>query len=209
MRKISVLLALLLAGVFCFGQTETEPNNTFNTGNILPANTITACSLGGGDIADYHKVDFSYNGNFYLNVELTNTGSTTKRLHLAVYNSLQYGDEYVGGMYFLQFEINPGETFSDLITLCGKAADEFIIECTSDGEFDYSLEWYPANVSPDDGYNNDAFATATPISFNIEEEGGIRYEYWGNTGFDSVDYFRATLPAADYGQRLFIPESAE
>ena len=46
-------------------------------------------------------------------------------------------------------------------------------------------------------YNNTP-GTASPFSFDIEEEASLGYEFWGNTNFDTVDYFTTTLPAANY-----------
>ena len=186
-----------------FGQSsEVEPNNSFSTASPLEVNDPTTASLGGGDDIDFHGLDFNYNANFYLVLEITNTGSNgTQSLDLSIFNSLKINDEYVGVFSASSFIVDEGETFTTTINVCGLEADSFYLKFESLGDFDYTMEWYPANVyNKDDLYYlyNNTPGTASPFSFDTEEEASLGYEFWGSTNFDTVDYFTTTLPAANY-----------
>ncbi|MBK9937782.1 MAG: hypothetical protein IPP02_05205 [Chitinophagaceae bacterium] len=204
MRRFFLSAILIVAIQFIsFGQSsEVEPNNSFSTASPLVLNDYTTASLGGGDDIDYHGVDFSYNANFYLELEITNTGSNgTQSLDLSIYNSLTINNEYVGVFSSSSFMVDEGETFYHTIYLCGLEADSFYLKFESTGDFEYTMRWYPANVyNKDDLYYlyNNTQGTASPFSYNIEEEASLGYEFWGSTNFDTVDYFTTTLPAANY-----------
>ncbi|MBL0305186.1 MAG: hypothetical protein IPQ25_03860 [Chitinophagaceae bacterium] len=204
MRRFFFSVIFIIATRFIsFGQSsEVEPNNSFSTASPLVLNDYTTASLGGGDDIDLHGVDFSYNANFYLELEITNTGSNgTQSLDLSIYNSLTINNEYVGVFSSSSFMVDEGETFYHTIYLCGLEADSFYLKFESTGDFDYTMRWYPANVyNKDDLYYlyNNTPGTASPFSFDIEEEASLGYEFWGNTNFDTVDYFTTTLPAANY-----------
>ena len=204
-RQRFFLSAILIVAIqfISFGQSsEVEPNNSFSTASPLVLNDYTTASLGGGDDIDYHGVDFSYNANFYLELEITNTGSNgTQSLDLSIYNSLTINNEYVGVFSSSSFMVDEGETFYHTIYLCGLEADSFYLKFESTGDFEYTMRWYPANVyNKDDLYYlyNNTQGTASPFSYNIEEEASLGYEFWGSTNFDTVDYFTTTLPAANY-----------
>jgi hypothetical protein len=199
MKIFSILLTLMITCSCCFGQTEeTEPNNTFNTADDLLLNDQITGDFAGADTVDYHKVNFNYHGNFQLHVQVTNTGTSTQTFRFNTYNSLTISGQFVGGMDFRQVSLAPGNSYDGSIFVCGLAPDNLYIELKSQGDFEYTIEWFPANVTPQDGSNNNTFGTATTFTFNVEKQGGVRYKFWGNSGFDSVDYFKSILPAANY-----------
>lgn len=204
MKRIFLSAFFLIAIRFIsFGQSaETEPNNSFSTASPLAMNDYTTASLGGGDTVDFHGVDFTYNANFYLALEITNTGSSgTQTLNFSIFNSLQINNEYVGDFYATNFTLAEGEYYSTTINLCGMSADSFYLKLESAGDFEYTLQWYPVNIyNQDDLYYlfNNTPATASSFSFDTEEEASLGYEFWGNTNFDTVDYFTTILPAANY-----------
>lgn len=199
MKKFCLSIAIFLIQLISYGQSsEVEPNNTFNTADDFFLNDQIAGDFAGTDTVDYHKLNFNYHGNFQLHLQVTNTGISTQTFRFNTYNSLTISGQFVGGMDFRQVSLAPGATYDGSIFVCGLAPDDLYVELKSPGDFDYTIEWFPVNVTPQDGANNNTFATATSFSFNAEKLGGIRYKFWGNSGFDSVDYFKSTLPAANY-----------
>ncbi len=204
MRRFFFSVIFIIATRFIsFGQSsEVEPNNSFSTASPLVLNDYTTASLGGGDVIDYHGIDFNYNANFYLVLEITNTGTNgTQSLDLSIFNSLKINNEYVGVFSSSSFMVDEGDLVYHTIYVCGLEADSFYLKFEGTGDFDYTMQWYPANVyNKDDLYYlyNNTPGTASPFSFDIEEEASLGYEFWGNTNFDTVDYFTTTLPAANY-----------
>jgi hypothetical protein len=203
MKKFLFIVFILLIKLFAFGQTnEVEPNNSFGNASPLLMNDPTLATLGGADSVDYHGLDFDYNASFYLVVQITNTGTSgTKRLDLDIYSTLTYNGEYVGNFAGAGYIMNQGETFTDTIKVCGLSKDSFYLKFKSDGQFEYTMEWFAVNAYNADDlfieYNNTP-ATATSFSFGVEKEASIAYTFWGNYIFDSTDYFTTTLPAANY-----------
>ncbi len=203
MKKIIISAILILFIQFIsFGQSnEVEPNNSFNTADDLLINDPTTASLGGGDTVDYHALHFNYNANFYLVLEATNTASSgpPSSLLLTFYNTLRISGQYVSTIYNGSILLNAGATFSDTIIVCGQAIDSFYLKFKSFGTIDYTMEWFPVNAFANDGYqSNNSFATASPFTYNIEKEGSVKYKFWGGSNWDTVDYFRSVLPAANY-----------
>ncbi|MEI2737772.1 MAG: hypothetical protein V9F01_03195 [Chitinophagaceae bacterium] len=203
MKKFCLSIFVIFTQLISFGQsTEVEPNNSFGTADELLINDPTDASLGAGDTVDYHGLHFNYNANFYLVLTATNTAPSgpPSTLNLTMYNTLLMSGQYVGNFYSAGFVLNAGATFSDTIFVCGLAIDSFYLKFKTTGEFDYTMEWFPANAfAADDlyyGYNN-TFATASPFTYNIQKEGSVKYEFWGPY-WDTVDYFRSILPAANY-----------
>src|SRR5690606_3973196 len=107
---------------------ETEPNNSFTTANEIFVYDQVEGTIGGGDAEDYHLLDFNYNGDLNINLELTNTGSNGPQLlTLSVFNSLQMGGNYVGHIYQVGIWVDEGSTEYIPIQICGLAKDEFIV----------------------------------------------------------------------------------
>ena len=93
---LTTFLVLVNNASFC-QSGETEPNNSFTTANEIFVYDQVEGTIGGGDAEDYHLLDFNYNGDLNINLELTNTGSNGPQLlTLSVFNSLQMGGNYVG-----------------------------------------------------------------------------------------------------------------
>ena len=207
MKKFILAAIFICLQIFVFGQSETEPNDTYQTASEVLENEVTTASLGSGDIVDYHLLDFDYqllkhDGNLNIVLEITNTGSTgTQTLSVSVYNSLTDNGELVSGIYFINYPTDPGETIYDTIKLCGQTADQFYLKIESTGDFDYTMQWYGFNLYEADDlywqYNNTP-ATASTFSFNIQKEASIGYEFWGDINYDTLDYFTTTLPAGNY-----------
>ena len=201
MKKFCLSIFVILTQLISYGQSsEVEPNNSFSTADELLINDPTDANLGGGDTVDYHGLHFNYNANFYLVLTATNTAASgpPSILELKFYNTLRISGQYVGNFYSTFINVNAGATFSDTIIVCGQAIDSFYLKFKSLGTFDYNMEWFPANAFANDGYQtNNTFATASPFTYNIQKEGCVRYYFWGPT-WDTVDYFRSILPAANY-----------
>ncbi|HRF24828.1 MAG TPA: hypothetical protein PLR98_11715, partial [Chitinophagaceae bacterium] len=66
MKRLLFLLSLLISYSVSFSQSESEPNNSFATASIFPTFQDYSASVGGGDAIDYHSVNFTQNGGFYL-----------------------------------------------------------------------------------------------------------------------------------------------
>lgn len=199
---LATIFFFLIQAVVTGQSSESEPNNSFTTASGLLSNDLTTATLGGGDVVDYHGLHFNYNASLHVMLEITNTGSDgTQTFTVDVFNSLRMNGVYVGTMYNQNIQVDEGETLSYPITLCGLAKDSVYLKMQSTGDFEYTVQWYAFNsFGIDDlflGYNNTA-ANATSFSFNVEKEGSIGYKYWGNTNFDSVDYYTTILPAANY-----------
>jgi len=203
MKKITLSISILLIQMIAFGQLpsfEVEPNNSFTTASPVLQNDPTTAILGGTDTIDYHGLDFSYNANFYLILQVTNTAiNGTQRLDLSIFNSLTFNGEYEGNFYSTAYVMNAGDSYTDTIKICGRAADSFYLRFKSQGQFQYTMEWYPVNAYDDNiFYNNNTAATAFPFSFGIQKEASLGYEYWGNSNVDTLDFYSTTLPAANY-----------
>lgn len=198
---LATLLVLVNNASFC-QSGETEPNNSFTTANAIFAYDQVEGTIGGGDAEDYHSLDFNYNGEININLELTNTGSNGPQLlTLSLFNSLQMGGTYVGNTYQVNLWVDEGSTEYFPIRVCGLAKDQYIIRMQAADDFEYIMEWYPSNTyNIDDLYigYNDFPPYASPFTFNVEKEGSIGYKYWGNTNVDTVDYYTTILPAANY-----------
>lgn len=198
MKRFLLLLSLIFIGLISWSQSdESEPNDVIPMANELPYGDIRVGTIGQGDNIDYHKMELTTYSNILIYLEITNTGSTTKTLYTKVYNSLQFGSEYVGDFHQLGYQLFPGSTMYDTIWLCGKEPDDFFFELEGDGDFEYKIEWYPVNSYPDDGYNNTP-ASASFFTYNVEKQGSIGYEFWGNSVMDTLDYYQSTLPVANY-----------
>lgn len=213
MKKFLVAILLLFGYCTSYAQTETEPNDDFTTANEVLENENISASIGGGDAEDNFKAEFTYNGNLQIIIEITNTGATPATLQLEVYNGLTMGDnppilmpQLLTSVIF-GTPILPGETISETFQIpCGFAPDDYYFKFTTPdgGTFDYNFEWEPFNVAVIDG-NNNSFATARPFTYNVLKEGSLRYEFWGNPYYDSVNYFKSILPAGDYtNRRLYL-----
>lgn len=206
MKKVSFFFFIIFTQLTSFGQSsEVEPNNSFSTADELLINDPTDASLGGGDTVDYHGLHFNYNANFYLVLTATNTASSgpPSTLELKFYNTLRISGQYVSTIHNGNILLNAGATFSDTIIVCGRAIDSFYLKFKSFGTIDYNMEWFPVNAFANDGYqSNNTFATASLFTYDIAKEGCIKYVFWGgattNSNWDTVDYFRSILPAANY-----------
>ena len=204
MKKICLSIFVFLTQLISFGQSsEVEPNNSFGTVDELLINDPTDASLGGGDTVDYHGLHFNYNANFYLVLTATNTAASgpPSQLNLAFYNTLLFNGQYVSTIFYGGIILNAGATYSDTIIVCGQAVDSFYLKFETTGEFDYTMEWFPVNAFAEDDlfYNyNNTFATASPFTYNVQNEASLKYEFWGGSNWDTVDYFRSILPAANY-----------
>lgn len=190
-----------------FAQAEEEPNNSFESANTIEYewDLITTASLGGTDTDDNFKLPFEYDGNMYVYVTATNTGTSAQPLTLTVYNGLNFGPG-TGGVQPQEIsfllaagrDIMPGETITDSLLVCSMAADDYYLKFHAAGNFNYSFSWYPVNVAANESWANDSFSEATPFNFNVQSSGGIRFILWGNSDRDSVDYWKTTLPAGNY-----------
>jgi len=200
MKKIFLSAVLiLLIQLVSFGQSsETEPNNSYATANLIAPGVERTAILDGIDTVDYHKLYFPWYANFSVTIEATNTGSGAQSLQLRMYNTLRIGGEYVGNFYQTSFLVNQGATITQTITLCGKATDSFYLVFKSLAGFDYNFTWNSVNAYPNDGASNNTAATATPFFYNVEKLASVKYEFWGGVNFDTTDYFTSTLPAGNY-----------
>lgn len=216
MKKYSILPLLLCLSFFCRAQfslpVESEPNDDISNANGIDEHQTTSASLGGGDQQDYFGLDFNKNAGFYVVLDVSNTGSDTRVFHFDFYNSLRIDGDYVGNFYSGGIQLDAGSSFYDTIKVCGMSRDSIYMKFSSaDGEFDYNVEWLadrPYNA--DDlyyGYNNNAGA-ALPFTFNTQTEGSLGYEFWGNRDFDTIDYYRTTIPVTDY-ENIVLQVNAE
>ncbi len=203
-RILFSVLMLLLSGI-CWAQGETEPNNTIVTANTIPYGTQIEASLSSSD-QDYFKAEFNYDGTLYVQVEATNTGSYGAPLILSVYNGLTmtggvFNPQLISSQPVGNAPIFPGETVNAFVKVCGVAKDNYYLRFESAGDFDYQFAWYPVNVA----YNTPNIstpATAAPFVYGVPKPDAIGHEFWGNTTWDTEDYFTTTLPAADYDSVL-------
>ncbi|MCY7291281.1 MAG: hypothetical protein LH615_03780, partial [Ferruginibacter sp.] len=89
MRKIYLTVMLVITSFLGFAQNpETEPNNGFNTANEFLIGEETTGSVNAADTIDFHKLDFAFDGGFYMVVEATNNSSSPALLNLDIYNTL-------------------------------------------------------------------------------------------------------------------------
>lgn len=202
MRRFYLLIFITFTQLISFGQSaEVEPNNSFSVANLLLMSDPTDASLGGVDTVDYYRLHFNYNANFYLILTATNiaVNGPPSSLQMNFYNTLRVSGQHVSTIYSGSINLNAGATFSDTIIVCGQAIDSFYLKFKSFGTIDYNIEWFPANAFANDGYqNNNTFATASSFTYNIQKEGSVKYLFWNGPNWDTVDYFRSILPAANY-----------
>ncbi len=198
MKKFYCTAAFSIFCFLAFAQTaETEPNNNFTTANSFPFAEEFTGTITAGDTVDFFGIDFQYDANFYMYVEVTNNGGSSSTLDFDLYNSLQQNGEYVGNFYSTGYNLDPGGTSSSPINICGKAADSFYLRVKGQGNFSYKITWYPTGANLP-GFFNNTIATASPFFFNVSKQEGIRYEFWGNSNYDTIDYFTSTLPPGNY-----------
>lgn len=199
MRQSYLLMAMLFIQITAWSQSEAEPNNGFDTPNVLLQDVITAASLGSGDTADFFRFHLNSNASLYVYLQITNTASSgAGSLQLSVFNTLRINGEYKGNIHTGGYMLNAGSTFYDTLRICGEAIDSFYLRFKTTAEFAYTVKWSAVNSYPDDGFSNNTFATASPFTYNTESQGSIRYKFWGGSNFDTTDYFTTVLPVASY-----------
>jgi|GEM_PF-4651781 len=202
MKKFFLCAFLLFIQVMVWAQhTETEPNNDFPVANDFPYHSELTGTLSAADVVDIHKMDFPWNGNITIYLEVTNTGSNgVQQFDLNMYNGLELNGEHVGNFLSRGYQLPEGDTFYDTLVLCGKAADDYFFKLESQGDFEYRIRWYPTNIATNDTYN-DELQYATPFFYDNYIDGGIGFEFWGNSGYDLVDFYKSVLPAGNYTER--------
>ena len=143
MKKFFLLLTILYISANASGQSENEPNNTFATADLFDFNVVLSASVGNGDAIDYHRLNYLSSRNFYLLVEATNISGNDAFLKFDMYD----GREGSGLIYTKHISNNlnipDGETVYDTIYLCSHSIDNYFIAFTSNGEFDYQIQWFP------------------------------------------------------------------
>ena len=200
MKKVCLSIFVILIQLISFGQgSESEPNNSFATADLFDFNDIFTASVGNGDAIDYFRLNYLSSRNFYLLVEATNISGNDAFLKFDMYD----GREGAGLIHTRNISNNlnipDGETVYDTIYLCGQSIDNYFIAFTTNGEFDYQIQWYPVFSYLPEGEPNNTPGNATPFPIHTTKEGSIRYVFQGNTTYDVEDWYQSgVLPAANY-----------
>ncbi len=206
MKRFLPCILILFVQLVAFGQSpESEPNNTFATADLFnPYDSMTA-TVGNGDAIDYHRLNYLSNRNFYLLVEATNISGGDAFLKFDMYD----GREGAGLIHTRNISNNlnipDGATVYDTVYLCSQSIDNYFIAFTTNGEFDYQIQWFPVFSYLTDEPNNTS-GQAIPFAFNTTKEGSIRYTFRGNATNDVEDWFQSgVLPARDYSDvKLYL-----
>ena len=192
MKKVCLSIFVILIQLISFGQgSESEPNNSFATADLFDFNDIFTASVGNGDAIDYFRLNYLSSRNFYLLVEATNISGNDAFLKFDMYD----GREGAGLIHTRNISNNlnipDGETVYDTIYLCGQSIDNYFIAFTTNGEFDYQIQWYPVFSYLPEGEPNNTPGNATPFPIHTTKEGSIRYVFQGNTTYDVEDWYQS------------------
>lgn len=188
MKKFTILLLLIVAGLVSFAQTaEQEPNNSFATANYISKDNIKTGSIASGSDYDYFVAHLPMDGTLRLYVKATNTSGTTNYLYFSVFgsNKAQLTARYIAGTS----SVAAGVTIFDTITLYGRGVDSLFCRFQAIAAFSYEFKYEIVDTSTNDAEPNDSFAQATLINQNEKKEGHIKYILEGQ--LDNYDYFCA------------------
>ncbi|MFZ1305089.1 MAG: CARDB domain-containing protein [Ferruginibacter sp.] len=207
MKKILLLLLISLITVTVAGQqSESEPNNTFATADLFDFNDIFTASVGNGDGIDYHRLNYLSSRNFYLLLEATNISGGDAFLKFDMYD----GREGAGLIHTRNISNNlnipDGATVYDTIYLCSQSVDNYFIAFTTNGEFDYQIQWFPVLSYLPENEPNNTSNNANPFAIHTTKEGSLQYTFRGNPTFDLIDWYQSgVLPAGNYNDiKLYL-----
>jgi uncharacterized protein (TIGR02145 family) len=189
-------LALLGAG----GNSETEPNNTWDQANPISINSYVTGSI--GIDADYEDW-FVFTIPSYGQITFTAIPESTLNINIEMFDS--------NGTTFIKGSSVAGETGeSNVLVYPNLKAGTYYLKTTrySSTYGSYTIEnvFEPTAIPDGNDYEpNDTWDQAQEITINTPVTGNIGYYGSGHT--DSDDWFVFTIPS--YGQITFtaIPES--
>jgi len=206
MKKFFLLLTILYISANASGQSENEPNNSFATADLFDFNVVFSASVGNGDAIDFHRLNYLSSRNFYLLVEATNISGGDAFLKFDMYD----GREAAGLIHTRNISNNlnipDGATVYDTIYLCSQSVDNYFIAFTTNGEFDYQIQWFPVFSFLPENEPNNSSGNADPFALHATQDGSIRYIFRGNATYDVEDWFQSgVLPAGNYNDiKLYL-----
>jgi hypothetical protein len=185
------LFLLLFVSSLAFAQSESEPNNTFESADLLTTANLSGqlgCQ-GAADRDDYFRAETSDDGTLRLIVSYTNrSGNAGADATAYIYDG--------NGTLLTstpRFNVAIGATVTDTLTAYGRAAGLVYFRLYSTFCFDYSVryELIPAPTTAD-GETNNTFADASALEHDRPVDGRIGYVTGGRQ--DRDDYWLTTPP---------------
>ncbi len=199
MKSIFTLVLFLLVSFFSSAQSETEPNNSFETANAITPDAPLSGSVNdltsGGikiDEFDYYRAVFTTDGTVRINISGTNTHTSNGYLYLYVYDSRKSSGQLLGKYVGNTSSVANSNSIIDQIDLHGRAADTLYFRLQTSGKFSYTISYSVIATSTNDVEPNDLFDQSLPITFNEIKEGHIGYRKNGTD--DADDYYVGVMP---------------
>jgi len=183
------ICVLLSSNLRIVAQSESEPNNTYQTANTLAVNSTTSGTVGltvnsTTDFDDWFMVTLPSDGKIQI-IETTTA---------ALYSGINVYD--ADGSYL--FDGRSGKKGgSDTLTYNYRAAGVYYIKVTnwssSYGSYTLKANFFPATLT-NDVEPNDVYSQAKDLAINTETTGHLGFRASATTDYD--DWFKVTLSSA-------------
>ncbi len=125
MKSVYILVLICLSALLVKAQTETEPNNNFETANSTAANaTMSASVAPTSDPNDYFVTVLPYDGTMKIYIKGTNNSASAGYLYMYGYDRRK-ASRQIFSEYIKSSNTAAGATIFDTLTIKGRAADTF------------------------------------------------------------------------------------
>ncbi len=199
LTKITFSFLLILCSILAFGQSESEPNNSFAQANLIELKDLTSAikgSINPNKDVDFYKVEIPRGGVLILNI--LDVPSNIDML-VTLYDANQ--------QKVTSKKANNGNPVNLNIQLCD--AGTYYFQLKEDNNNGSSPELYNFKIAFDtsDIYEcNDFISSASKVDLCKVVKGNIRLPNdWDYFSFDAIKGEAITVEISDY-QSVFIPE---
>jgi hypothetical protein len=212
MAKILYLSLLCFCiSLSTFGQlTETEPNDPYLSGNLVPENTTMTGQTCIWNEPDYYQIILPEDGILRVHMsaagEGTNPSSTTFGITLFNANEEAWNSyNSIAGENGAALETENGWCCLEAGTYYVQMYTSYVYEyCYT---YTFSWELIPTAFA-NDSEPNSTFQTAQDLDYNTEEDGHLAFLYHPQGGEDNYDYYRIEVPFSGT-LRLYIDHEGQ
>lgn len=194
MKQILLFLTMqfLLLGLLNAQVPENEPNNSFQTADVLQEAMLKQGSVSISDQRDYFSTALSADGTLQVIITGTNTGAANGYLRFFCYD--KSGRELVNRILTNRTDLAPGASIADTINIYSRSADLMYFTLYADNQpFNYSLRYNLITQGVNDTEPNNS--TAEAIAMNEDEPKRGHIGYTADAFYDTQDYYKTVLSA--------------
>ncbi len=196
-----ILLFLSFLSFSGFSQSsDVEPNNSFETANIMSAGTLQSGTMSPTDLTDFFVSNSSVRGTLTIHVDATNTGPAEPRW----FSITGYDQTTKGQVFYHDFFLYKDSSAHYSVSIKGLNLNRLYIQTwklqSPDGSFSYNFSYQVTDTYTSDSEPNNDFSSALELGANQTALGTIAYisDFYNTSTHgitrDEYDYFKITSP---------------